>query len=564
MELVFLEGSVCKGTSFTDPPTSEVGLETSNNFVSRKLSNTGSHHDADDNLKALRLLQTVDPKHVRTRILTTKGKLVEGSYTWILQDKSFLSWLHGADSHLLWIKGGPGKGKTMMTAGLIGILPEQTMGSVTLSYFFCQNADTELRKVTSILKGLIFRLAIQERGLIHHLRSRYIADGEDVFNGPYALSALMGILKDMLNDFSGEQICFIVDALDECQDPDLPFLLDLIADRNISAPGKVKWLVTSRPNPEVETKIGPDGGRSRISLEIETLKVSQGVEIFIEQTVNPQQMKSWDLKLVEGVQSYLKKNAEGTFLWVALVCEWLQKLDPWEVEEEMAQLANLKLGLEPFYGRMMQVVQDSRSAELCLQVLRATTLACRPVHLRELGTIITLPRAFQDGDSPNVEHLRILVEKCGSFLLLHNDVIYFVHHSAKDYFDTGQGSEIFASERWQYHSLIAETCLSTLISSLKVHHFLYPSSVSEQGPNEDELRSLSRTAYACIYWIQHTIDSLSQDTPDISFPNEEKICHFFDTKFVPWIYTLGSSKELSTCIKMVKALLEVSRLHEFQ
>lgn len=494
---------------------------------------------------------------MRSRILSTKGKLVKGSYTWILQDESFLSWLHEADSHLLWIKGGPGKGKTMMTAGLIEALPEQTMGSVALSYFFCQNADTELRKVTSILKGLIFRMAVQDRSLIRHLQRRSEAGGEDLFGGPYALSALVDILKDMLKDFRGESICLIVDALDECHDPEFSIFLDLIADPKIAPPGKVKWLVTSRPLPEIEKKIGPDWARSRISLEIEKANVSQGVETFIEKTVNQQQMKDWDFQLVEDVQSYLKKNAEGTFLWVALVCEWLQKLDPWEIEEELAELGNLQQGLNPFYSRMMQVVRDTRSADLCLQILRVASLAYRPLRLQELGTVTALPRGFQDGCSPKVDLLRTLIEKCGSFLLLYDDVVYFVHVSAKEYFDAGNGSEIFSSGRLLCHTSIAQMCLDTLISSLEVRHFPDPASVRDQGPVEDELRSLSRIAYACPFWIHHTIKSLNQNPAGDGLPNEEKIRILLDAYLIPWIHTLGSLKEVTTCIIMVKALLEV-------
>lgn len=210
---------------------------------------------------------------------------------------------------------------------------------------------------------------------------------------------------------------------------------------------------------------------------------------------------------------------------------------------------------------MLKIVRDEASdfAESCVQILRATTLAYLLLRLQELKTVVNLPNELQESVDPSTfDGLRDLIERCGSFLLLHRDIIYFVQQSAKDYFDTGAGSEIFTSGRSLGHISIAQNCLDTLISYLEVRQFPDSTSLDDRESGEEGLHSLSRIAYTCSHWIHHTIESVGQEPCKAHFPNEEKIFTLLDAYFIPWIHSLGSLKELTTCFIMVKALLEVN------
>jgi hypothetical protein len=55
----------------------------------------------------------------KKRIEETKGGLLEDSYHWILKHSDFQQWRNGQQSQLLWIKGDPGKGKTMLLCGIV-------------------------------------------------------------------------------------------------------------------------------------------------------------------------------------------------------------------------------------------------------------------------------------------------------------------------------------------------------------------------------------------------------------------------------------------------------------
>jgi hypothetical protein len=69
----------------------------------------------------------------------------------------------------LWIKGGAGKGKTMMSIGLVERLQDAQYQPI-VAYFFCQNADYELNSIEAIIKGLILWLVDQQPNLKECLR----------------------------------------------------------------------------------------------------------------------------------------------------------------------------------------------------------------------------------------------------------------------------------------------------------------------------------------------------------------------------------------------------------
>src|SRR2546421_2291201 len=87
-------------------------------------------------------LKAPDPRIEKDRIEFSKDKLLKDSYTWILNNQAFMDWQENHKTRLLWIKGDPGKGKTMMMIGLVDQLSKQLQtnpGSHIMSYFFCQN-----------------------------------------------------------------------------------------------------------------------------------------------------------------------------------------------------------------------------------------------------------------------------------------------------------------------------------------------------------------------------------------------------------------------------------------
>ena len=86
-------------------------------------------------------LRLTDPRDDKKRIEETKGGLLGDSYYWILENSDFQQWRNDQQNRLLWIKGDPGKGKTMLLCGIVNELKKSMANTNLLSYFFCQATD---------------------------------------------------------------------------------------------------------------------------------------------------------------------------------------------------------------------------------------------------------------------------------------------------------------------------------------------------------------------------------------------------------------------------------------
>lgn len=138
----------------------------------------------------------------------------------------------------------------------------------------------------------------------------------------------MRVLDRIINDLDFEGAYFVVDALGECEDTSLVTFLNYLesymgssSSDKTKQPSKVKWLVTSRN----ETTIKEFLDRAlQISLEDNSMHVDESVDRYVSKNVERLAMsKKYDSKLRTAVESHFRKNAKGTFLWVALACQEL-------------------------------------------------------------------------------------------------------------------------------------------------------------------------------------------------------------------------------------------------
>jgi hypothetical protein len=370
---------------------------------------------------------------------------LQDSYRWVLDNPDFQRWRDHPESRLLWIKGDPGKGKTMLLCGIINELSRDGTTDAcyrNVAYFFCQATDSRINSATAVLRGLIYLLLDQQPSLLSHVQSEYDRAGETLFQDANTWDALSRIFTNILRDPSLRKTSFLIDALDECV-TDLPQLLDLIAQKSSGSP-RVKWIVSSRNWPEIEERLETATEKARLSLELNAQSVTSAVNVHIRHKVlYLSHLKKYDGNTETAVQDYLSSNANGTFLWVALVCQALA--DPnVRKRHSLAKLRRFPPGLDSLYARMMEQIGHSEDADLCKQILAVATIVRRPVSLDELTSLVEMP----DDISDDLGSLEEIVKLCGSFLTLREQTIYFVHQTAKDFL-LGKASDEAASKASQ-------------------------------------------------------------------------------------------------------------------
>ena len=274
----------------------------------------------DEARRCLADLRVTDPRDNKTRIENAKGGLLEDSYFWILSTEEYLRWREHPESGLFWIKGDPGKGKTMLLFGIINEMKKQTAKQPFLAYFLCQAGDHHINNALAVLRSLIFMLVVQQKSLISFVLDKYKHAGKRMFEDANAWVALSKILKEMLEDPSTKDVVLIIDGLDECVS-DLDQLLELIVELSAS---RVKCLVSSRNWLNVQA-LEIASQKTILRLELKESAISDAVGKYIGHEVGElTSLKGYDDETRDAVHQHLSSNARNTFLWVSLVCERLR------------------------------------------------------------------------------------------------------------------------------------------------------------------------------------------------------------------------------------------------
>lgn len=512
----------------------------------------------DGSSQCLHAWRLTDPREDKDRILSSKDPLLEDSWTWILKDRAFTDWWEKDESSILWIHGDPGKGKTMMMIALINeiqrrldLMPQ----SGVLSYFFCQNTVQELNNAVSIVRGLTYLLAKQNPALTRHLQKRYDETDSRPFEGLNALHGLWKTLSEIVQDSLLSRVYLMVDALDECDPQSLETFLKLLRESRLS--NKVKWVVASRNESKMTENLQHSHLGYDTSLELNSSHVSEAVKSFISFKVDElNHQKKYGEELQSSVREYLTTHADGTFLWVALVCKELEKVPKWRTLDVCRKFP---ARLEPLYRRMMEQIKhdkDPEEVEVYLQTLRTVTLACRPLHLREMAVIAGLPQHLTTDD----QALQDIAGSCGSFLIVREqNTVYFVHQSAKDYFTTGVGSSIFPSGQTQAHSQLACQLMQLMSESLKtdVCGLQRPGTLVQEIESGIVGRCLpGQIQYACCYWVHHLAESAAR------LEDNGQVHVFLQKHLLHWLEALSIIKRISDGILMLTDLQGIVKVSD--
>ncbi|KAI0546002.1 hypothetical protein F4679DRAFT_439968 [Xylaria curta] len=510
-------------------------------------NNFGGPRTSDDDI--LRKIRLTDPRDDKTRIEEQKGGLLYNSYNWILHHQDFQKWREGNGGQLLWISGDPGKGKTMLLCGIIDELDKARMndGNINTAYYFCQANHSQLNKATCVLRGLIYSLLSRQREFLSYVREEIDQAGEERFqdlNGWASLSRIFGLLVDEIHKRQ-QTTCLIIDALDECLDGQAA-LLHWIAKLSSS---HVKILVSSRNWHSIESGLSGATHKVPLHLELNADAISGAVYDYIDhKVIELGHSKNLDVKDQEAVRQYLKSNSNNTFLWVALICRRLnhENTHPWEVLET---LQCFPPGLDELYSRMAMQFLDSKDSKICCQVLAVQSLVYRPLSLTELPSYLELPAKL-------IPWLPKIIGLCGSFLGVRDDMIYFVHQSAKEYLIDKMSESLFQSGPLAEHYTIAVRSIKGLSRTLKQNIYSLPSLGcrldSIDIPSPDPLYSIR---YACVHWVDHLEDAKLMGEQDL---HDDGLVHrFLRIHLLHWFEALSLLRDVGSGIVALAKILRL-------
>lgn len=504
------------------------------------------NHDGLGTDRCLTDLRQTDPRHEKIRIEKAKGGLLRDSYYWIFDHIEFKRWRNDPQCRLLWVKGDPGKGKTMLLCGIIDEMKKRP--EHRLSYFFCQATETALSSSMAVLRGLIYLLVVQEPSLLSLVQSHYGLAGKRLFEDHNDWEALSGILLAILSDPMSSNLVLIVDALDECLEG-LPRLLDLIV--SASSTHQTKWIISSRNWPNIEKQLVNTEHKAVLCLELNQDSTAMALQAYIKYKANQlAQKRRLSEETHQIVAEYLISNAQNTFLWVALVYQELS--DPQIQNRHIStKLRQYPPGLDSLYKRMMDNLCGSVNAETYKQILALSSIAYRPLALNEMACLIA---SLDDLSSEEAENV---IRSCRSFFTFQDGIINFVHQSAKDYLLQKASPTILPLGLGHLHYTLASRSLIVLSRNLRrdIYNLQAPGFPIEHisPPNPDPLVPIH---YACVFWVHHLcsigIEQLGNGSEKLHI--QTAMTEFLKKSFLNWLEALVLLKSLSEGLRGLEML----------
>ena len=153
----------------------------------------------------------------------------------------------------------------------------------------------------------------------------------------------------------------ILDALDECQDPDL--LIQSL--KSLYTLSFVTTIVISRKERRLDNLLG-----NNMAFEIASEDVDSDINAFIEAKISASRLLS-DFLVRDDVLSRLSSGHDGMFLWIYLMLKDLKSC--FTLNHVREALAKLPEGLSGMYRRILCRLQNALNTatlDLCSKVLK--------------------------------------------------------------------------------------------------------------------------------------------------------------------------------------------------
>lgn len=256
---------------------------------------------------------------------------VEDTCQWFLEHENFKQWLE-QDSGPLLVSADPGCGKSVLAKYLIDQVLPRRPNEVSICYFFFKDQDQNT--VRQALCALLFQLFCHKPFLLRHATSKHARDGPALTTNT---ATLWSILEDALQDAQTGPVILVLDALDECLEPELLDLAQKLKQLHQNmrqaqrSHGKLRTLLTCRPYASVLDKfrnLVDDFPFIRIPGENKSDAIAKEVNLVIAHRV---EKLARDKGLQDDLKGHLKDRLlnvpHRTYPWVYLVFDFLEGSD---------------------------------------------------------------------------------------------------------------------------------------------------------------------------------------------------------------------------------------------
>jgi ankyrin repeat domain-containing protein 50 len=365
----------------------------------------------------------------------------DGTCHWILQHPTFNAWLNEASSTLLWLKGHPGCGKTVLSVFLADHFATWKSPSAPRSVltFFCDDKITTRRDANSILLSLIAQVVTRHRSLLRrHVKKVFENQGSAMARN---FTTLWRICVNLIEDPRCGSTLIILDGIDECETKSRRKLLNhiktLLETSSKTGANVIKFIVTSRPSVFESDVVAEHIADYSLFIDKGQAGYLSDLKIFVQQRVDEishQRRFSPDLK--NFMETKLLKDAGETFLWAQMVLDALENSVVGSKKDFQQMLSKIPRDLgETYLGFVRGIPTDNQDTALKLLLLLLSS--SRPLSMEELNISSTLEQSHRSTDQVDedaqVDMPRSVHQVLGPLVKVTGQSISLLHQSVKDF-----------------------------------------------------------------------------------------------------------------------------------
>ncbi|KAK4215150.1 hypothetical protein QBC37DRAFT_282321 [Rhypophila decipiens] len=341
-------------------------------------------------------------------------KRTPGTCQWVVSHEKFVRWRDHPSAAALWVSAELGAGKSVLSRALVDetlICSDSTVEPPpAICYFFFKADDSTQDTAEAALCALLYQLLLARDWAMDHATEIH-KKKKDALSG--SLPALWSLLEKVVADPRTGSVCFVLDALDECDEISRNDLIERIASfvtGEIGRPSKAKFFLTSRPYPEIENTFRSSMENvDQINLRPEddsyrTLKSE--INLAIEQQVR-RLFKGYRYPPSDAVQRHvidaLRDKDNLTYLWVSLVLNDLGRTRISQ-EERLVQFINrFPRNLDAAYVKLLDRVlpQEQEEARTLFHII---LVANKPLTLDEMDIALVPANGQQAADTGRDGH----------------------------------------------------------------------------------------------------------------------------------------------------------------
>ncbi|KAJ7453730.1 ankyrin repeat-containing domain protein [Mycena latifolia] len=353
-----------------------------------------------------------------------------GTGEWFLADAEFRDW-ESSTQRILWCRGMPGAGKTVLVSMVVNHLRLQSQKTNTaVACMYLNHKEIEMQTPANLLASLWKQLVVGKPmpPAVHKLHEDHHERGTRP-----SPDEVLKILHLAIGEYS--KVYLIVDALDEYPEAPRLKLLEYLS-MAMTAP-TVKLMLTSRPHITLDSFFP---GRRTLDIDTTENDIRQYIDARIQKSPRLSKHVRTRPDLSEEIKSRILSNVKGMFLLAKLHLDSLSTKNT--VKAVRDALSSLPKDLDRTYDEAMERIehQNEDDRKLAHSVLTWVAYAVRPLLIEELREALAIDPGAESIDPDNLLDTDIILSVCAGLVIVDEamSTVRLIHYTTQEYMNTIQ------------------------------------------------------------------------------------------------------------------------------